>query len=199
MTTIITRLYPNSAAAQAVAAALLQEGHSEDTIDVIAHDGASDLIDRLRAARVGPHNAAAYAPHIANGNALLVVRAGFNPVGAARNAMKITARHPSIDLGLADQDEDVREDPDPAQHSSVLTDHPLFMSNPHRERFHGHILGNNLVTAPREKRFAIAGGAFMSSRFWPMRLVSETAKEGTSDISGGALLLTTQIDSSKRD
>jgi hypothetical protein len=197
MTTIITRLYPNTAAAQAVVNALLESGHDQDTIDVIARDGASNAMDRMRHARVGAAAAAAYADHIGTGRALLVVRAGFNPIGAARNAMKITAKYPSIDVGLHDENEYIREDPDPSMRNSVMRGHPLFMTNPHRPAFHGHILGSNPILPPREKRSAIAGGAFMSTKFWPMRLVSETAKEGTSAIRGGGLLLTTQIDSSK--
>jgi hypothetical protein len=197
MTTIITRLYQNTAAAQAVVNALLESGHDQDSIDVIARDGASDVMDRMRQARVSPTAAAAYADHIGTGRALLVVRADFNPVGAARNAMKVTARFPSIDVGLHDENEYIREQPNPEMHNSVLRGHPLFMSNPYRPRFHGHILGSNPILPPREGRSAIAGGGFMSTKFWPMRLVSENAKEGTSAIPGGGLLVTTQIDSSK--
>jgi hypothetical protein len=199
MTTIITRLYPNTAAAQAVVNALLESGHDQSTIDVIARDGVSDVMDRMRHARVGPAAAAAYADHIGTGRALLVVRAGFNPVGAARNAVKVTAKYPSIDVGLHDENEYIREDPDPAKRNSVLRGHPLFMSNPHRPSIHGHMLGSNPILPPREKRSAIAGGAFMSGKVWPMRLVSQTAKEGTSAIRGGGLLLTTLIGSNRRD
>jgi hypothetical protein len=53
MTTIITRLYPDTATAQSVIGALLAEGHVEDYIDVIGKDGESDIASRLRNARVG--------------------------------------------------------------------------------------------------------------------------------------------------
>jgi hypothetical protein len=194
MTTIITRLYPDAATVQAVVTALLGYGHDQDTIDVIVRDGASDLMDRMRAARVSPDAAATYTKHmVGNNNALLVVRAGFNPVGAARNAMKVTGKFQSLDVGLDDENQYVREDADMARSSSVLAGNPLVMSNPHRTPSHAHILGSNPISAPRERRSAIAGGAYMSTKFWPMRLVSANAKEGTSAIRGGKLMLTSLI------
>ena len=200
MTTIITRLYPDAASAQAVVAALIGQGHDQDTIDVIVRDGATDLTDRMRAARVGPSATAAYANHMSgNGKALLVVRAGFNPVGAARNAMKVAARFPSLDAGIANENQYLREDASAASTSSIMKSHPLLMSNPHRTGMHGHIMGNNPISAPREKRSASAGGAFMSTKFWPMRLVSANAKKGNSVIHGGALFLTKMISSARRD
>lgn len=200
MTTIITRLYPDAVTAQAVVAALLGYGHDQDTIDVIVKDGASDLMDRMRTSRVGPDAAATYTKHmVGNNNALLVVRAGYNPVGAARNAIKVAARYGSVDVGLDDENQYVREDADTSRNLSLMAGHPLLMSNPHQTPSHGHIMGNNPISAPREGRSAMAGGGFMSRYFWPMRLVSANAKEGTSAIRGGALFLTGLIGSARQD
>ena len=196
MTTIITRLYADAATANAVVSALLTEGHSQSTIDVILRDGGTDLEGRMRMARISPDAAAAYAKQMkGSGKALLVVRAGFNPVGAARNALKVTARYPSLGAGLADEDQYVREDVDGSMRSSVMRGGPLMMSNPFRPAMHGHIMGNNLISAPRTKRSAMAGGGFMSGMFWPMRLVSSPAKTGTSAIRGGKLYLTSLLKS----
>ncbi len=187
MTTIITRLYADVATARGVANALMAQGHGQDTIDVIARDGAGDMAGRMRAARVSPTAAAAYAGAMSGGQALVVVRAPFAPMGAARNAMKIVNRTPSVKVGLADEDVYVREDPRIVRSGLVMTDHPLFMTNPHRSLPHGHILGSNPILAPRTRRSAIAGGKHMSRLFWPMRLVSARAKQGTSAIRGGWL------------
>jgi hypothetical protein len=187
MTTIITRLYADTATARAVAGALMTSGHAADTIDVIGRDGAADVADRMHAARVNPDAAAQYAPAVQDGRALLVVRAPFAPMGAARHAMKVVDRTPSIKVGVADEDEYIREQPSLATRNNLLRDHPLVMSNPHRALPHGHIMGSNPILAPRTRRSAIAGGKHMSRLFWPMRLVSANAKEGTSAIRGGWL------------
>lgn len=187
MTTIITRLYADTATARAVAAALLASGHSVDTIEVIARDGAADMATRMTEARVDPDAAALYAPAVQDGATLLVVRAPFAPMGAARHAMKVVDRTASIKVGVADENEYVREQPSIAYRDNLLHGNPLVMSNPFRTASHGHILGTNPLLAPRERRSAIAGGKHMSRMFWPMRLVSAHAKEGTSAIRGGWL------------
>jgi hypothetical protein len=187
MTTIITRLYADMATARGVANALVAQGHGPDTIDVIARDGAGDVTDRMRDARVSAAATAAYAPGVSGGNALLVMRAPFAPMGAARNAMKTVDRTPSIKVGLATENDYVREQPVVMREGLVMTSHPLLMTNPHRSMSHGHILGSNPLRPHRTGRSAIAGGKHMSRMFWPMRLVSAQAKEGTSAIRGGWL------------
>ena len=180
MTTIITRLYSDTSTARGVATTLIAQGHPQDTIDVITRDGGGDLLSRLRSARVRNAAAAAYAPAIEAGHALVVVRAPFAPMGAARHAMRIVDRSASIKVGVADENEYVREQPKVQVRGSLLTGNPLVMTNPYRPMTHGHILGSNPILAPRTRRSAIAGGKFMSRMFWPMRLVSANAKQGTS-------------------
>jgi hypothetical protein len=180
MTTIITRLYADTSTARSVAQTLIAQGHAQDTVDVITRDGAGDLASRMKAARVRAAAAAAYGPAVDKGNALVVVRAPFAPMGAARHAMKIVDRTASIKVGVADENDYVREDPKTHVKNSLLAGNPLVMSNPHRSLPHGHILGSNPILAPRSRRSAIAGGRFMSRMFWPQRLVSANAKEGTS-------------------
>ena len=186
MTTIITRLYHDAATAQAAAEALQGNGHDPATIDIIS--GAEGAEARIVAARVAPEAAAAYAPAVAGGNALIVVRAPFAPIGAARNAMRVVDKFPSIKVGVADENRYIRETPSVASRGSVLTDHPFFMSNKHRPMGHGHILGSNPIKPSRPRTSAIAGGAHMSTKFWPMRLISASAKQGTSAIRGGWLI-----------
>lgn len=186
MTTVITRLYEDMATAQSAADALLNNGHDAGTVDIIA--GAEGAEDRMKAARVNPDAAALYAPAVADGKALVVVRAPFAPIGTARNAMKVVDRFASIKVGVADEDEYIRETPSIAAHGSIMADHPLLMSNKHRRLGHGHIMGSNPIKPSRPRTSAIKGGAFMSTKFWPMRLVSASSKQGTSAIRGGWLI-----------
>ncbi len=187
MTTIITRLYADNAAAHAVASTLLGDGHAPATIDIITRDGLGSVATRMRDARVPSASAAAYDGPVADGKALLVMRASFAPMGAARHAIKVVNRFPSIKVGLADEDVYIREEPKISIVGKVQTNHPLYMSNAFRPKTHGHILGSNPLLPHRTGRSAIAGGRHMSRMFWPMRLVSAQAKEGTSAIRGGWL------------
>lgn len=186
MTTIITRLYEDAATARAAADALLNNGHDASTIDIIA--GAEGTEAHMKAARVNPDSAAAYAPAVEAGKALLVVRAPFAPIGTARNAMRVVDRFASIKVGVENEDEYIREAASIAASGSILADHPLLMSNKFRRLGHGHILGSNPIKPSRPRTSAIRGGGFMSTKFWPMRLVSANAKRGNSVLRGGWLL-----------
>ena len=87
MTTIITRMYSDEAAANAVADALRAEDFPDSLFDVIA--GGADVGARMDAAQVAAPEAGVYGPMVESGNALVVVRAPFTPFGAAKSAMKI--------------------------------------------------------------------------------------------------------------
>lgn len=187
MTTIITRLYPDVATAASVSAALQSSGHDPSTIEVITRSGTGSVADRLRAARVLAASAAAYAPRIDKGDALLVVRAPFAPMGTARHAVKLVNRTPALTVGLADEDVYVREQPEIAKAGRVQSGTVFYMSNPHRNLTHGHILGHNPILPAKERTSAIRGGAYMSRMFWPMKLVS-TSRNASSAIRGGSLM-----------
>ena len=183
MTTIITRLYPDAAAAQTVAGVLAADGQAYTGIDVITRDGAGTIADRLRKARVGATAAAAYAGPVADGKALLVVDAPFAPLGTALRAIRTVNRYPSISVGLADEDVYIREEPETIMDGRVYRGTVFFMSNPHRSLPTGHILGSNPIIHSRPRNSAIRGGAYMSRWFWPMKLVSKP-KVGTSALRG---------------
>jgi hypothetical protein len=186
MTTIITRLYPDLATAKTVVAALESGGHDASTIDLITKSGDGPVEARMSAARVRAPSAAAYAPGIDKGGALVVVRAPFSPIGTARNAIKVVNRTPALDVGLADEDVYIREEPRIYTAGKVLPGTTFFMSNPFRVTKHGHVLGQNPIIAAKPRTSAIAGGAYMSTKFWPMKLIS-APKERTSAIRGGFL------------
>jgi hypothetical protein len=186
MTTIITRLYPDLATAASVALALKESGHNPSTIDVITRSGDGPVADRLRRARVMSASAAAYAPRIEKGGVLVVVRAPFAPMGTARHAIRTVNKTPALDVGLADEDVYIREQPQIDNAGKVMKGKVFFMSNPFRSTNHGHILGRNPILASKPRTSAIAGGAYMSKMFWPMKLVS-TGRQASSAIQGGYL------------
>lgn len=186
MTTIITRLYPDLATARRVVEALEANGHDPSTIGMIAKGGDGSPEARMAEARVPGASAAAYAPGIARGGVLVVVQAGFAPLGAARDAIKVVNRTPSIDVGLEDEDFYIREQPKVELSGKILHGKVFFMSNPYRSTGHGHILGSNPILPSKPRTSAIRGGAYMSTKFWPMKLVS-TGRQASSAISGGLL------------
>ena len=186
MTTIITRLYPDLATAQSVVAALKSGGHDPSTIDIVARDGDGPAEDRMHKLRVQAASAAAYAPGIARGGALVVVQAPFAPMGTARHAIKVVNKTPALNVGLEDEDFYIREQPRVDIAGKVLPGKTFFMSNPYRSTGHGHILGQNPILPSKPRTSAIAGGAYMSTKFWPMKLLSR-AKERNSAIRGGFL------------
>jgi hypothetical protein len=187
MTTIITRLYKDLATAQAVAAELTSAGHDVGTIDVIGRDGEGTAEARMAEARVPKASAAAYAGGVAKGAALLVVRAPFAPMGTARHAIRVVNRTAALNVGLADEDVYIREQPKVETAGYVLPGTVFYMSNPHRSMTHGHIMGSNPLIASKPRNSAISGGAYMSTKFWPGKLLS-AQKEKTSAIRGGMLI-----------
>lgn len=183
MTTVITRLYPDPSAASAARATLLDVGQREETIRIITADGGAAA---MKSARIPSASAAAYGRHMTGTEALLVVQAPFTPIGTALTAIRVLRKHPSIDVGLANENVHLGNHPT-SYPNSVLTTHPLIMSNPFRPLPHGHIFGKDPILRGKPRTSAIRGGAHMSRYFWPMRLVSK-AKKGTSAIHGGMLI-----------
>lgn len=183
MTTIITRLYADDAAAQAVVSALVSGGIGADSIHVIGTADPAAMV----AAQVAPQAANAYSAAMTGGQALIVVAVGFNPMGAARKAIKIVGRTPSISCGVAEENAYVQEAMDPAYANRILKGAPLMLTNSYGRMPQGHIFGSNPILASRPRTSAIRGGAYMSKMFWPMKLVS-TSRTSTSAISGGMLM-----------
>jgi hypothetical protein len=187
MTTIITRLYKDMATAQGVASALAQAGHGAGTIDVISREGAGTVEARMLDVRVPRDSVPAYAPGVAKGAALLVVQAPFAPIGTARHAIRVVNKTPAINVGLADEDVYIREQPKVEKQGKILPGTVFYMSNPHRSLPHGHIMGSNPVVHSKPRTSAISGGAYMSTKFWPMKLLSAPKDKGSA-IRGGMLI-----------
>ncbi len=174
MTTIISRLYDSVETATAAADALLDAGHSPDTLDVFSGEGSDTdvaaLAQRIAAARVGLNSAPAYAEELARGRALLVVRAPITPFGRAREAMRITARFAPVDVPGVVGEAYVRDYPDPRNFNTLLLDHRRFLSqdippdNPRRRGLVSAAFGLPLLSRrrPRLRRagWPLTGGLF---------------------------------------
>jgi hypothetical protein len=123
MTTIITRLYADKAAAEAVVHALHGLGLDSDEVTLVA---GGDAEARLRSLRVSAKDAPAIAAGVAKGHAAVVVAAPFNPVGIALKATRLMdAHHPA-----AGSDRYVEEDYRPKGRSNLYPAGTYFMSIP---------------------------------------------------------------------
>ena len=186
MTTLITRLYSDPAAADAAKAALLHIGQDEETIQIITGTTAGGAAAAMKAARLDAGAASTYARAMTADQALLVVQVPFNPIGGARGVLKLLRKHPAMAVGISKEDVYLRDYPTAQFANRVMTNHPLLASNPFRVPSHGHIFGNNPVSHSKDRTSAMKGGGHMSRMFWPMKLVS-APKQRTSAIRGGFL------------
>lgn len=134
MTTIVTRLYENAAHAADVVANLKAEGFPDDRLDIIAQDSNASTEELIRAAGVADPAARQYAQHMTSKRVLLVVRAPFVPFGAAKTAIEAADAHPSFDAGVADENMNRPDEPDPEIFVSFLPSHPLFLTNGYEVR-----------------------------------------------------------------
>jgi hypothetical protein len=129
MTTLVTRLYDDPAHADAAVATLKADGFPDSTMDIIEQRGRASARDRIEAAGVPVDIARQYAQHLTSNRALLVVRAPFVPFGAARRAIEVADQYPAINAGIADQNANLPDRPDPRLFLSILTSHRLFLTN----------------------------------------------------------------------
>lgn len=112
MTTVVTRLYADKTTAEQAVNALRMQNHPEGNIDMIASGKGAE--DAMIAASVPEESAASYAGAMKSGNALVVCRAPFTPLGAARNAIATMNEFDAIDAGVANENyyetQDVHDD-----------------------------------------------------------------------------------------
>lgn len=190
MTTVISRLYPDEATAQGVAAELGKAGFPAATIDIVGSPDAA----AIAATRVHKDDAAAYAGKMQAGNALLVVRAPVTPFGAARRAMEIVETAEAIPVGGVRRpnyhiEEMVKSD----LFLSVMRDHPLFLTSRMGPYAAGNIglfsqgMGWPLLSKHRTSRSA-SSGWYSSASFWPGKRVM-AHKTSRSAIQGGKRFL----------
>lgn len=146
MTQVITRYFETEEKTRSVRKTLELEGFPRKALRVFTDP--KSVVDALTAEHVDPATAKAYADRLKSGGAVLLAKATFKPLGAAKLTRQVTADMGAVDMGDLSQEVYVKDKP--GQTDSVLTDHPLFLS-----RKKG---------APRRK------GNYMAD--WPIPLIS---------------------------
>ena len=146
MTKIITRYFASAAAAQAAEFELVERrGFSPDIVGYF--DRADGLAEQLSAANVDTDAAKSYEKHMAKGGAVILVCAGFRPLGVAKTARAELARFGAEDLSPMVEEVDVKDERRPGR--SVMDHHP-------------HML--------KRQRSRFANSYHMAD--WPIRLIS---------------------------
>lgn len=191
MTTLVTRLYDDPAHADAVAARLKADGFPEATIDIIEQGSRMSAQERIEAAGVPAAIARQYAQHLTSTRALLVVRAPFVPFGAARRAMEVADDHPAVNAGVAEQNLNLPDRPDPERFLSVLGSHRLFLTDRLETRARTTPRGLSksfniptLAEKGRRVRPAVIDAPQVSAFFFPFALVSRR-RSGTAKMLKG--------------
>lgn len=187
MTTVISRVYADRDVAQGVADNLIAAGFRAGDIDLIGP--VNDAAEAMIAARVPKPDVPAYSAVMTGAASLLVVRAGFNPVGAARQAMALMDAVPSAPVDVPTQNVYIIERAKAQSFLSVMTSHPRFLTNDLRSGDDpqsapiGHIFAAPAIWR-RKPRSAAGKAGFMSQRIIPFPLLSN---RGLSDsaIRGG--------------
>ncbi|WP_299282940.1 hypothetical protein [uncultured Tateyamaria sp.] len=187
MTNIISRVFEDEAAARYAAERIVFRGVPSRDVKVIAGSDAEATNAKMAQAEVDDGTMSAYASALEKGQAVLVVRATYKPLTAATVVRDLLSKMDTIDVG--DVVEDYYRVDGPEVASSVLKEHPLFLTvRFDRTGYSGGPvtkgLGWRMLSQRRARTSAIRGGGFKSRVFWPMPLLS-TKQRKKSVISGG--------------
>ncbi len=125
MTKVITRYFDSADTARAVAETLRGEERFPASI-LRVHDTPDGLADKLIAAHVDPATARAYQERMASGGAVVLVNAGYKPLGVARITREVTARMGAADMGALVEEVFVKDAP--GSDLSVLEGTPLMLT-----------------------------------------------------------------------
>ncbi|WP_342076970.1 hypothetical protein [Yoonia sp. SS1-5] len=183
MTTVISRLFPDEASAHDAVDRLQFKGVPARECDVFV---AGVDAARLERAMVNDDATSHYVSALNGGQALVVVRTTYRPLGAAKLTREVLAARGGVETPGVTEDYFV---PGTTFHDSksILKDHPRVLSSPYELKFRGPVTSNfglPMLKAHRQKRSVISGGRYMSRAFWPMKLVSQKSRK-KSVISGG--------------
>jgi len=126
MTTVITRYFEDAAQGQAALEDLVDKrGLSSGIVSVF--DSPEGLADALASAEVKPRTAEAYQEKMDKGGAVVLVRAGYKPLGVARITRKVLSEMGAAEIDGLVEEVTVKEARDPVP--SILSDHPLMMTS----------------------------------------------------------------------
>lgn len=212
MTTLLTRLYADERTANGVRESLYRAGFPRHVMRVISQRSGEDhesLSKRIAGARVPDRAASVYTESVVSGDVLLVVEAGFKPLGARKIGLQVLSETDSLPTNLESQDFTVAKIRDHAPR--VMKDHPRFLTaSPDPDHIGGPLsdqFGFSMVSATRKRtsamsggkqmfpfsslmpkrkaNSAIRGGRFYSRMFWPMKLVTNKPRRRSAMAGGG--------------
>lgn len=126
MTKIISRLYGSASQARRVRRELIEmQKFSPRIIDLF--DKADGLVDALAEADVETATAKEYEKHVKKGGAVVVVRAGYRPLGVAQTTRDVAAEMGAVDMGDLVEEVYVKDAPERFS-NSLLLDHPKLLT-----------------------------------------------------------------------
>ena len=132
MTKIITRYFASAEKARQVRNELVKmQRFSPRIVDI--YDRAAGLADALTGAHVEAETARAYQDRVAQGGAVVLVRANYRPLGVAQITRDVAAEMGAIDMGDLVEETYVKDGPE-RNANTLLLDHPLLLT---RERVPG--------------------------------------------------------------
>ncbi|GEM_PF-552188 len=126
MTKIITRCYDSAEQARLVRHELIEMQKFSPRL-VELHDSAEDLVATLTEDHVQKATAKAYEKHVARGGAVVLVRAGYRPLGVAQTTRDVAEAMHAIDMGDLVEEVYLKEGPDPLA-GKILLDHPRLLT-----------------------------------------------------------------------
>jgi hypothetical protein len=125
MTKVITRYFESADQAQNARYELVQINRLSNRI-VETFENADGLVAALTAQHVTEKTARAYHARMVDGGAVMVVHAGFKPLGVAKIVRQVTAKMGAVDLGKLVEEVDVKDAPKLGV--SILEGHPRILS-----------------------------------------------------------------------
>src|SRR6056297_1046275 len=126
MTKIISRLYGSASQARRVRRELIEmQRFSPRIVDLF--DKTDGLVDALTAADVEAATAQEYEEHVKKGGAVIVVKAGYRPLGVAQITRDVAKEMGAVDMGDLVEEVYVKDAPERFA-NSILLDHPKLLT-----------------------------------------------------------------------
>ncbi|WP_299655557.1 PucR family transcriptional regulator [uncultured Tateyamaria sp.] len=125
MTQVITRFFDSAEQARNAKYELVQIHRLSYRI-VDLHDKPDGLVEKLAASKVSEDTARAYQDRMAKGGVVMLVRAGYKPLGVAKITREVTAKHGAVDFGSLTEEVFVKDTPRIG--TSVLEAHPHILT-----------------------------------------------------------------------
>ncbi|MEM7641470.1 MAG: PucR family transcriptional regulator [Pseudomonadota bacterium] len=173
MTTVITRYFDNAEQAVSVRRELVNQRRFPLNI-LRVYDDPDGLADRLIAADVPPEAAREYQSRMADGGAVLMVRARYKPLGGAGIAREVMAEMGAADLGDLPQEAVIKDVEKPGL--SILTDHPHFLlrrRDPSSTNYHMADWPIPLISRRRPFNRSLLSSPHARMADWPIPLLSD--------------------------